>query len=185
MTKQEIRALANQARHALRKEERIAKSHQVVESLKSLPSVQSANVIFSYRAMEDEINLMEFDHWCREQGKRVAYPVCGKQGLMDAYVPNTMEDFEVDRFGIASPVVADSSQVSPSEVDVILVPCVAFDEQLGRCGHGAGFYDRYMAKTDATRILVAFDAQKVPQCVMDEYDLPMDLLVTESQIYRS
>ena len=186
MTKQEIRKLANAQRHALTIEQRKAYSEQLCELLKTLPELQEAKVIFSYKNMDDEIDLSNFDAWAVEQGKTVLYPVCLKDGIMDAYEPSTGEDaWEVDKYGIASPVVAKSKLYQPEQVDAIMVPCVAFDEHLGRSGHGAGYYDRYMPKTDAKRILIAFEAQKVPQCVMDEYDLWVDCCVTEAKVYRN
>ena len=72
--------------------------------------------------------------------------------------------------------------IRPQALDVILVPLVAFDAQCRRLGHGAGYYDRYLAQTDALRIGVGFACQKVDAIHALPHDIAMDLIVTEEEI---
>jgi len=69
---------------------------------------------------------------------------------------------------------------------VILVPCVAFDKEGRRLGHGAGYYDRYMPmlRPDVLKILIAFDAQELDYVETEPTDIPVDIIVTESGAIR-
>ena len=72
--------------------------------------------------------------------------------------------------------------VPVEEIDAVLVPCVAFDRSGGRCGHGAGYYDRFLSQLSPQipKILIAFDAQEVEETALEPTDVRMDVVVTES-----
>ena len=69
-------------------------------------------------------------------------------------------------------------------IDVILIPCVGFDREGHRTGHGAGYYDRFLQKSsNALKVLVAFDAQECKELLACETtDHSVDVIVTESGI---
>ncbi len=70
--------------------------------------------------------------------------------------------------------------LEPEEIDLIIVPCVAFDPQGNRCGHGAGYYDRFLTRmAPEALIMVAFEAQKIETLMTEETDLPIPKVVTE------
>lgn len=97
-----------------------------------------------------------------------------------------MADLETGRFGILEPKASlrRSSQhrVSAEEIDVILVPGVAFDANGGRLGHGAGFYDRFFSRCDGVRVGLAYECQLVDAIPMADHDVRVDWLVTETQV---
>jgi 5-formyltetrahydrofolate cyclo-ligase len=67
--------------------------------------------------------------------------------------------------------------------DWILVPGLAFDRAGRRLGYGAGYYDRLLARLPGVpRIAVAFSIQVIDQIPVDDHDLPVDILVTETQL---
>lgn len=85
-------------------------------------------------------------------------------------------------YGIREPVKELALEVDPSRIDAVIVPCVVFDRRGGRCGHGAGYYDRFLTKVkpSAAKILIAFDAQESGEVPMEKTDIRMDFAVTES-----
>lgn len=91
-------------------------------------------------------------------------------------------------FGLLEPprALALERAVSPSAMDVMLIPGVAFDLRGGRLGHGKGFYDRLLARAGAgpLRVALAFDCQIVAEVPMLAGDERMDLVVTESGVHR-
>ena len=174
------RKAGREARQAMTPEQRAAKSAVICEKLKTLPELQQAKTIFSYLAMWDEVNLAAFDDWARANGKKVAYPVCGKRGQMEIYVPASMDELIKDRYDITAPDPARSERVEPADVDVILVPMVAYDKDNWRMGQGGGFYDRYLVRSpESKHIAVAFTEQEMAHIVRDSYDMPMDMVVTD------
>jgi 5-formyltetrahydrofolate cyclo-ligase len=81
-------------------------------------------------------------------------------------------------FGILEPVNTDEVV----DLDVILVPGLAFDARGFRLGHGGGHFDRILAATSALRVGLCFDAQRVPTLPVEPHDLPMQMIVTESTV---
>ena len=95
------------------------------------------------------------------------------------------EIMDPDRFALSAMKIREPQGgrlIRPQALDVILVPLVAFDAQCRRLGHGAGYYDRYLAQTDALRIGVGFACQKVDAIYALPHDIAMDLIVTEEEI---
>lgn len=182
--KQSQRAIALASRRDLPAGLRDAYSAQLCRTLTELPAVRRAKVILSYAAAEAEADLSVFHAWAKAQGKTVAFPVSFPGGVMEARVPAETEGWEIGRFGIASPRLERSELILPEALELVLVPCVAFDEACRRLGHGAGYYDRYLPRcTGAEFVAAAFEAQKLPEVTVDGHDMPMGAVVTERRVY--
>ncbi|MDO5476044.1 MAG: 5-formyltetrahydrofolate cyclo-ligase [Eubacteriales bacterium] len=188
MAKRQQRETALQRRRGLDPDRRAQKSRQVCRALEGLletfPPLREAKTVFSYAAAPDEVDLEAFHRLLRAAGRRVCFPLCGEAGKMDVYLPASDDPaaWAEGPWGIREPVPDRSEKVLPSEIDVVLVPCVAFDRQGGRCGHGAGYYDRFLAMLapHVPKILIAFDVQQTGEVAMEPTDIRMDLTVTES-----
>ena len=184
LNKKEQRNIALAARRALSEEERASASSSICRRLADLPIYKEAKTIFAYAATWDEVDLSDICALAREQGKTVAYPISYKGGIMEAYAPEGPEDWKDGILGIRVPDKTKARLVAPEEFDLVLVPCVAFDEERRRLGHGGGYYDRYLPKCTGSKfVLVAFEAQKLPQISVEGHDILMDALVTEAKVY--
>lgn len=89
---------------------------------------------------------------------------------------------KISKYGIWEPLAPSSEALVP---DVIVVPGVAFDVRGGRVGHGKGYYDRYFAlHSDVIRrkVALSFEVQVFPEVPMDDFDHPMDLLITDTMV---
>ena len=76
--------------------------------------------------------------------------------------------------------------IDPSIIDVALVPGVAFDLNLHRLGYGKGYYDRFLAlNTHMKRVALAFNLQIVDELPINEFDQPMDVIITEKRILEN
>ena len=87
----------------------------------------------------------------------------------------------INKYGIPEPM--DAKKVYP---DILLVPLVAFDEELNRLGYGGGFYDRYIEKISKIKKIVkvglAFSFQKLKRIPTNKYDKKLDIVITEKNI---
>ena len=173
------------ARRAMRSEERKQASHQICEKLKHLHEIQNAKIIFSYLSAWDEVDLSLIHRWFSDRGIKVAYPVSHPEGIMNAMIPEDEECWEIGKYDIRVPVEERSELVEPEAIDVVLIPCVGFDEEGGRLGHGAGYYDRYIPKCkNAKLILVAYDSQRVSRVGREKTDQDIDIIITERSATR-
>ncbi len=183
-SKREQRIQATNARRALSVEERAAFSLALCKNAESLEVFKNARTILAYAATWDEVDLSSLCTLAEEQGKTVAYPISYKGGIMDAWAPKSPDAWKDGILGIRVPDKKRSKLIAPEEFDLVLVPCVAFDEGKRRLGHGGGYYDRYLpACTNAQLVLVAFEAQKLPLIATDPHDILMNTLVTEAKVY--
>ena len=178
------RALALDARRKLSNSQRITFSRKVCEHSMNLPFIKNVRIVLAYSATFDEVDLTHFVEISKDYNFEIAYPVSYSKGVMKAFVPNSEEAWETGKFGIRSPKEEESKLINPEDIDLVFVPCVAFDEGLRRLGHGAGYYDRYLPLcTKAKFVCVAFEAQKLDNIVTDEFDTNMDFVVTEEKTY--
>ena len=186
--KKQQRRLAIERRRALTQEERDEKSRAICDLLiKHIkdPRYSEVRTIFSYRGTWDEVNVDAFNNWAEVQGYRVAYPISLPNGIMKAAVPAEENAWHRAAYGILEPVMENSKILDPEDIDLVIVPCVAFDDHGNRCGHGAGYYDRFMAcMPPESLIMVAFEAQKMEALVTEETDIPVSTIVTETGITR-
>ena len=183
-TKKEQRIKAIQARRALSDEQRAEASRRLCLRVSELECFRQAKTLLAYAATWDEADLSSLCSLAEEQGKTVAYPVSYKGGIMEAYAPESPDALRTGLLGIKAPDVERSRLILPEELDLVLVPCVAFDEEKRRLGHGGGYYDRYLPGcVNAKFVLVAFEAQKLPEVTTDPHDVLMNVLVTEDKVY--
>ena len=95
------------------------------------------------------------------------------------------DGWEVGAYGIRTPVLKRAALVRPEALDLVLVPCTAFDAGCYRVGMGKGYYDRYLPYcTRAVKIGIALEVQRVPRAAVDAHDQRLDAFVTERGIYK-
>ena len=181
MSKREQRAAALAARRAMSAEARAAAGAAICERLEALPELRRARTVLSYMALPDEADLSALHERLRRRGVRLLFPLSLPGGVMEAREPR---GWKTGPYGILEPDAALSPLVPPEEIDLVLAPCVAFDAQRGRLGHGAGFYDRYLPRcVNAAVIAAAFECQRLARVVTDAHDRRMDAVVTEAAVY--
>ncbi len=138
-------------------------------------------IVSAYYPFETEIDCLPLLSALQERGWRIGLPVVrGKGKPLEFRLWAPGEALVTGSLGIPAP--PDSAEtVMP---DVFLVPMLAFDRYGYRLGYGGGFYDRTLAlartERTVTAVGLAFDAQRVDRCPIDDYDQPLDAIVTET-----
>ena len=98
------------------------------------------------------------------------------------FIEKGPESLKPGPFGILEPK-ADGIEVPKNEIDLIIVPGVAFDKDKNRMGRGRGFYDRLLSTLNAPKVGICFGFQMIPQVPVEPLDKKMDYVITEDTIY--
>ena len=182
--KAEQRRAGIAARKALPQAERVAANAAICARVLELPCFRQAQNLLVYAAFGGEADLSALAEKAARQGKNVAYPVCGENFTLTAAVP-VQDGWEVGAYGIRTPILEQAEIIRPETLDLVLVPCTAFDAACHRVGMGKGYYDRYLPRCkNAVTLGIAFEAQRVPGAVVDAHDQRLDGFVTERKVYR-
>lgn len=171
------------ARRGLPQAERAAANAAICARLLAMPCFQKAENLLIYAAFGGEVDLAVLAEQAARLGKTAAYPVCGENFTLTAAVPGP-DGWEMGAYGIRTPVLERAALIRPEALDLVLVPCTAFDADCFRVGMGKGYYDRYLPRcTKAAKIGIALEVQRVAHAAVDEHDQRLDAFVTERGLY--
>lgn len=145
-------------------QDRLIKSRLIQKKLFSRPEFQSAQTILFYASFDGEVETFQMMKQSTQLNKKIALPKIDK-GSKD-FIPTLIKDIDSlndGPFGIKQPAHLSGMIVSPDDLDLVIVPGLAFDKNHNRLGRGAGFYDRFLAvlPEDTPSFGLAFDFQLV------------------------
>jgi 5-formyltetrahydrofolate cyclo-ligase len=183
-----------QAKRAVRREviarrdhlpagEREGLSRRIVERLFRMPEVREAGTAMAFWSFGSEVDTGPMIEGLVVAGVRVVLPrVAGDRIEAVAYRPG--DPVRAAGFGAMEPTGAEV--VAAEDVDVVIVPGVAFDRAGGRVGYGGGFYDRFLTRTrpGVPAIAIAFAVQVVDEVPRGGADRGVDAVVTEDEVIR-
>lgn len=183
MPKHALRKHIYALRDSLTPEEISVKSRAVAGQLEKLPFYREAGAIMFFLNFRSEVETGEMVKSSLARGIRVIIPkmVPKKREL----IPSELLDYEKDLtrgyFGVPEPQPEALRPVDPRQIDLLIVPGVAFDLQGNRLGYGGGYYDRFFERLRPGVPLVAltFELQLAEQVPVEAWDRRMDWLVTE------
>jgi 5-formyltetrahydrofolate cyclo-ligase len=184
--KQAKRALRREVlavRDALPPQERRARSRAIAARLLDLPEARAASVVLAFWSFGSEVDTAPILEASHGVGRTVALPrVEGEDVVPIAYVLG--DELRKTSFGALEP--AAGSPVPPAELDLVIVPGVAFDRGGGRVGYGGGFYDRLLPRLrpGVPAIAVAFSIQVVEVVPWGGTDRRVDAIITEDEVIR-
>jgi 5-formyltetrahydrofolate cyclo-ligase len=161
---------------------RVAASEQIRSRLSELPEWTAARCVLLFTSLPQEPDLTRVIIESLASGKIVALPrfSTATQTYGAARVRTLGTDLTSGKFNVLEPV-ATCEEIPSSELDLILVPGLAFDLRGGRLGRGRGFYDRLLAHVRAKKCGVAFDEQIADAVPTETNDVRMDCLVTPTR----
>lgn len=159
--------------------ERLAAAQDVFDRLEKTSAFLMADRILMYHSLPDELHTHTFlDKWASR--KRFYLPRVN--GVNLEILPYESTRLELGSFHIEEPTGDDV--VDPDEIELIIVPAVAYDRRGNRLGRGKGFYDRLLQSTKATKIGVGYDFQLLDELPTEKHDVPMDFVITQSTVIR-
>ncbi len=175
MTKAEIRKEILPKREKI--ENREKKNSDIMSRLLSLDAYKKAKTIMVYLSYRGEVDTLKIIETIKKDGKNLCAPVCENKTLMVAKSFESIKDLKKGAYGILEPCGK-----AVKDIDLILVPGVAFNEKRHRIGYGAGYYDRFLKENKAKNIGLFYEMQKA-DFINDETDVSLDIIITENKIY--
>lgn len=176
-------------RDILSLEERCQKSISIAEKLFDLEEFHKSSSILFYVAARSEVQTEDLIRQAIKQGKRVLVPVTDVENKR--LLVSELHDFDLElgkgAYGIMEPVEIYRRFVPLSEVEMIIVPGVAFDLQGYRIGYGGGYYDRMIESikdkdTEVCLIGVCFECQLIDAVPIEQHDMAVDRIITEERV---
>ena len=154
------------------------KSARLCRHIEGLPEWASAQILCVFAPLpgEPDVELLNFGD------RKVCYPRVNGTGLDLFYVENPRA-MEVSRWDIREPFADTTTASAIADIDLVLIPGLAFSPDGARLGRGAGFYDRLLARAGwrARKIGICFDCQDLESLPREAHDHPVDWVVTESR----
>ncbi|XOQ52663.1 MAG: 5-formyltetrahydrofolate cyclo-ligase [Succiniclasticum sp.] len=160
-----------------------ADSEAIARQVLASPVFREASLVFGYLAFGRELSVDAILQEAIRLGKTVAVPFIVSKTEFKAAVLPRLENLPLDRYGIRT-VPEPCTFVDPRSLDLILVPGAGFSEQGARLGRGAGYYDRFLAKTGARRLAISCEDFLTSAIPMEPTDCWMDEIVTETRWIR-
>ncbi|MDE6299665.1 MAG: 5-formyltetrahydrofolate cyclo-ligase [Muribaculaceae bacterium] len=175
MEKNEIRRKVKALRVMLSDMERKSAAEEVFARLEKTAAFILADHILMYHSLPDELHTHTFlGKW----GKKKHFYLPRVNGVNLEILPYDKSRLELGSFHIEEPTGTDV--VSPEEIELIVVPAVAYDRKGNRLGRGKGFYDRLLQTTKATKVGVGYEFQLVDEVPVEPHDVGVDIIITQN-----
>jgi len=191
LQKHKLRNAIKEKRTALTENKKTTAASALTKYFLQTPYFKNSQTIAFYMAENGELNPHEILEAAWDQGKQCYLPVLANGGgehlVLVRYEKNDL--LHQNRYGILEPMVTAEKTIESEKLDLVLVPLVAFDLKGNRLGMGAGYYDKtfeFKLKNHEKPVLIGlgYEFQKADQIASESWDVPMDSIATEKQIYH-
>jgi 5-formyltetrahydrofolate cyclo-ligase len=191
----ELRRQMRVARKALTTDQQQTAAHALLQNLLPLAEFNQAQSIALYLASDGEIDPQQIIEHCWQQGKDVYLPVLDPDNynhlLFVHYTTQTPMCF--NKYQISEPVAPYQQTLPAEQLDLVLLPLVAFDSSGSRMGMGGGYYDRSFAfkqspshTADTPRLIgLAHTLQQVEVLNVESWDIPLAAIATDGEVFNA
>ena len=182
VTKSQLRQEIGQKLKAITPTQREAWSLAATENLLKLDVVTQVTTLLLFASLPTEIDTQPIYQRLHNQGKRLAFPkINSSTQQLTCHWVRAWEELIPGKFGIREPY--ESIELPLEQLDLIIVPGLAFDRQGNRLGRGQGFFDRLLSQTKPKTFHVGlfYAFQEVPLIPADTWDCSLSIIVTNQE----
>ncbi|NTW26655.1 MAG: 5-formyltetrahydrofolate cyclo-ligase [Lentimicrobium sp.] len=152
-----------------------AESTLIIRQLEELPEFKKAKTIMAYWSIKGEVYTHDFiTRWCRQ--KRFVLPSVDGNIMHLKIFEGSDNLTPGDLYSIPEPDGPIFHDIS--DIDLIIVPGIAFDLNNNRMGRGKAYYDRFLGSTTAIKVGICFRFQLFNEVPCDENDIKMDMVIS-------
>lgn len=189
MLKNNLREALKSKRSSLSHDEVIRMSRSIKGQILELDIYKNSSNILSFISFGKEVDTKELIKSSMDCQKNIYAPRVGNIN-MDFYKVYNLKDLITSKFGVSEPIPNPNNLLLLNEdrlkeKTIMIIPGLAFDSKGNRLGYGKGYYDEYLSRDyakDFIKIAVAYDFQLVHEVPTNEYDIPVDYIVTPSKV---
>ncbi|MCI8403923.1 MAG: 5-formyltetrahydrofolate cyclo-ligase [Clostridia bacterium] len=183
MIKNELRKKMRAQRRAMTAAEIDAKSAAITEKLFSPECIGKTKTVCIFLSAFNEPDTIPIAKKLWQKQCKVVVPISNtKTNTLSLSYIDSLRDLCKGAYGILEPSVIKSAGIG--DIDVILIPGLAFDRDGGRMGFGKGYYDRFLENTNAVKIGLCYDFQLLDNIPKESHDIPMNYIITEKEILK-
>jgi 5-formyltetrahydrofolate cyclo-ligase len=163
-----------------------SKSLAICKGLVSTDAFINSRNVMAFMSFRNEVDTRFIVDHCLATNRKVIIPITDVKNkkliLSELWDPDT--ELGISPFGIPEPLPQFIRPFNATNLDLVLVPGVAFDRRGYRIGYGGGYYDRFLASIGKKvhTIGLAFELQITGRIPIDAYDIPVDCIITEKDI---
>jgi len=179
MSKQELRMLMLNNRRLFAGQHKHTADQKIQEQ--ALTLINAYQTIGIYLNMQEEVSTKLIIDSLRLANKVICGPKCVGSEL-EFRVIDDPAALKPGMLGIMEPT---GELIAKEHIQVLLIPLVAFDQNLNRLGYGKGYYDRYLAGFHGLKIGLAYQLQSVESIRTDEHDIALDYIITENSLIQA
>jgi 5-formyltetrahydrofolate cyclo-ligase len=165
------------------------KSTKIADNLYASGLLDRKRAVLVYNSIKNEVDTCEIVKYLKSRDIGTVFPRIERdasgQKIMELYESGCDTCFVQGLFGILEPDPVSCLPAEVTDIDLALVPGVAFDLGFQRLGYGGGFYDSFIAlsKKSCFKAALAFEMQIVDRVPANEYDYAVDCIITEEKVY--
>lgn len=175
MEKREIRKRIRDLKSMMIETEKSLAAEEVFARFEKTAAFLMARNILIYHSLPDELSTRQF--LAKWHGKKHFF-LPRVNGVNLDILPYDESRIELGAFQIEEPT--GNNIVSPDEIELIVVPGVAYDRKGNRLGRGKGFYDRLLQSTKATKVGVCYEFQLIDEVPAEPHDVRMDMVISQN-----
>ena len=194
MNKSDIRRLVRERRQRLTSRDQRIAARQLAINAMGLRHFSAARHMALYLANDGEISPADIVSHAQQTGRHCYAPVIlgNRKDSILRFAPwDGVRPWRLNRYAIPEPAVSPLRFRRPEQLDLIFLPLVAFDAAGRRLGMGGGFYDRTLMARRLRQhwrrphlIGIAHECQRVDEVPVDDWDVPLDGILTDQGFYR-
>lgn len=168
----------------LRKQCTSKQNDALIKNLMSIPEYKNAVNIFTYISVKAEPDTTYFINASLSSGKNICVPKCNikTHTMKFIKISSYEDDLQTGNYNIPEPI---SDVEFKSKPDLIIIPALSCDIYGNRLGYGGGYYDRFLSETKSgVKVAIIYDCLLCESLPVENTDIPVDIIITESRILR-
>ncbi|MCM3566614.1 5-formyltetrahydrofolate cyclo-ligase [Neobacillus mesonae] len=147
---------------------------------------KQADIIGITVSKQPEVDTYQIIRKAWETGKTIVVPKCiPNEKKLSFHIITEFSQLESVFYGLLEPIPEITKEVKPEQIDLLIVPGLAYTREGYRIGFGGGYYDRYLTSYTGNTVSLAFNEQIIPQFSVEEYDLPIAKIITPTEVIKT